>query len=110
MRTKADRMKAFKNIAGGMVSDGMYWRMLQDDFFEAPASATHHGNYPGGLYDHSEMVALTLAAGIERRKGMSDYEFIIKIQNLLISKEACVIDTGSYRDVNAVIIPRLEKK
>lgn len=61
MRTKADRMKAFKNIAGGMVSDGMYWRMLQDDFFEAPASATHHGNYPGGLYDHSEMVALTLA-------------------------------------------------
>ena len=52
----------------------------------------------------------SVAAGIERRKGMSDYEFIIKIQNLLISKEACVIDTGSYRDVNAVIIPRLEKK
>lgn len=61
MRTKADRMKAFKNIAEEMVPDRMYWRMLQDDYFEAPASASHHGNYPGGLYDHSEMVALILA-------------------------------------------------
>lgn len=66
MRTKADRMKAFKNIAGNMIPDKMYWRMLQDDYFEAPASATHHGNYPGGLYDHSEMVALALADYTER--------------------------------------------
>lgn len=66
MRTKADRIKAFKNIVGEMIPDGMYWRMLQDDYFEAPASATHHGNFPGGLYDHSEMVALTLVSMTKR--------------------------------------------
>lgn len=66
MRTKADRIKAFRNIARNSIPDGMYWRMLQDDYFEAPASANHHGNFPGGLYDHSEMVALVLASMTER--------------------------------------------
>ena len=30
-------------------------------YFAAPASSKHHGAYAGGLYDHSELVALTLA-------------------------------------------------
>lgn len=29
-------------------------------YFEAPASSKYHGAYEGGLYDHSELVALTL--------------------------------------------------
>lgn len=29
-------------------------------FFEAPASAKYHGNYPGGLFDHSYNVTLAL--------------------------------------------------
>lgn len=65
MRTTADRIKAFDNIAGyknSIIPDAMYYRMLEDGYFTAPASANHHGNYEGGLYDHSEMVALTLVS------------------------------------------------
>ena len=35
--------------------------LLGAEYFTAPASAKHHGAYEGGLYDHSELVALTLA-------------------------------------------------
>lgn len=36
-------------------------RLKEWGFFDAPASTTHHGNYAGGLYDHSFTVASTLA-------------------------------------------------
>lgn len=31
------------------------------DFYTAPASAKHHGNYPGGLVEHSMNVYRVLA-------------------------------------------------
>lgn len=80
MRTKADRMKAFKNIAGNMIPDKMYWRMLQDDYFEAPASGDYHGNYEGGLYDHSEQVVLKLVeltAGLGLKWSRPESPYII---------------------------------
>lgn len=69
MRTTTDRIKAFDNIVGyknSIIPDAMYYRMLEDGYFTAPASANHHGNYVGGLYDHSEMVALTLVSYTKR--------------------------------------------
>ena len=30
--------------------------LVEEGFFEAPASTKYHGNYPGGLYDHSATV------------------------------------------------------
>ena len=36
-------------------------RLEESGFFTAPASATHHGNYEGGLFDHSLNVAEALA-------------------------------------------------
>ena len=45
---------------GGEVKESLYKFMdtlcFTLDFFEAPASTYYHGNYPGGLYDHSEHV------------------------------------------------------
>ena len=35
--------------------------LKKSDFFTAPASANHHGNYEGGLFDHSYMVMQVLA-------------------------------------------------
>lgn len=63
MRTTAERIAAFDNIVGiknSIMPETMYYRMLSEGYFTAPASMSHHGNYVGGLYDHSEMVALTL--------------------------------------------------
>ena len=35
-------------------------------FFDAPASTKYHGNYPGGLFDHSFAVTKTLLSLTER--------------------------------------------
>lgn len=40
------------------------------DFFEAPASTKYHGDYPGGLFDHSRAVADALSEWAEM--GVSD--------------------------------------
>lgn len=36
--------------------------LMEYGFFSAPASTRHHGNYEGGLFDHSYMVAKVLSA------------------------------------------------
>lgn len=41
---------------------------------------------------------------------MTDTEFRIKIQDLLISEGGYVIDTGNYMNVNEEVIFRLEQK
>uniref|UniRef100_UPI003AB7CC4A hypothetical protein n=1 Tax=Eisenbergiella sp. TaxID=1924109 RepID=UPI003AB7CC4A len=69
MRTTAERIAAFDNIVGiknSIMPETMYYRMLSEGYFTAPASMSHHGNYVGGLYDHSEMVALTLLSFTKR--------------------------------------------
>ena len=48
---------SFHNI---ITSEFRDW-LLDHGFFDAPASATHHGNYEGGLFDHSLTVAFELA-------------------------------------------------
>lgn len=35
--------------------------LLETEFFTAPASTKYHGNYPGGLFDHSMNVAEVLS-------------------------------------------------
>ena len=35
-------------------------RLVEGGFFTAPASTKYHGNYEGGLFDHSVKVAETL--------------------------------------------------
>lgn len=34
--------------------------LVEEGFFEAPASTKYHGNYPGGLYDHASAVTCRL--------------------------------------------------
>ena len=40
------------NIDREGLEDLLEW-LEQEDFFEAPASTRYHGNYPGGLCQHS---------------------------------------------------------
>lgn len=56
MFTKKDRIEQFKTIMKPAFPAGM--KVMIDSlndlgFFEAPASVSHHGNYSGGLFDHS---------------------------------------------------------
>lgn len=41
---------------------------------------------------------------------LSGFDFSILLQNLLVSKDGWVIDTGNYENVNAEVILRLIKR
>jgi hypothetical protein len=46
----------------GMNRDLLYRQLTESDFFTAPASSKYHGNYPGGLCEHSLNVYDNLCA------------------------------------------------
>ena len=55
--TLAERIEKFNNLMGDIVPPEVKKDMLEKGFFTAPASTKYHGNYEGGLFDHSYMVA-----------------------------------------------------
>ena len=61
---KNDRIKAFKALMSGgyqPVQCDHLARLLDGmGFFDAPASTKYHGNFTGGLYEHSEDVTRNL--------------------------------------------------
>lgn len=57
MKTKEDRLKQFweSPIICVLPAEFSKW-LSESEFFTAPASTRFHGNYEGGLFDHSFMV------------------------------------------------------
>lgn len=55
--TLAERIEKFNNFMGDIVPPEVKKDLLDKGFFTAPASTKYHGNYEGGLFDHSYMVA-----------------------------------------------------
>jgi len=52
----SERIEEFMNKVGQYVSaEFMEW-LMEKGFFTAPASTKYHGNYEGGLFDHSVVV------------------------------------------------------
>lgn len=58
--TVDERVELFKQYTKNFVSDDLAQKLIERGFFTAPASTTHHGNYEGGLFDHSLHVAIWL--------------------------------------------------
>lgn len=56
-----DRAQLLKNCYGKHLGEELTDYLLESGFLEKPASISYHGNYPGGLFDHSESVAQVLA-------------------------------------------------
>lgn len=65
--TEAERIKDFKDLLSYQISrklpqshdinwDQFTEWLIENGFFNAPASTKYHGSYPGGLYDHSRAV------------------------------------------------------
>ena len=55
--TYEGRLELFDIIVGSFVPEEVRDDLIKRGFFTAPASANHHGNYSGGLFDHSYEVA-----------------------------------------------------
>ena len=62
--TKKERMNQFMHIMINAMPypqcKSLMDNLLELGFFDAPASTKYHGNYPGGLYDHSVAVTRSL--------------------------------------------------
>ncbi len=55
--TLAERIEKFNSLMGDIVPPEVKKDLLDKGFFTAPASTKYHGNYEGGLFDHSYTVA-----------------------------------------------------
>lgn len=57
MSERDKRVKAFEKLmCGGLSSTDVFMlrnQLMAAGFFTAPASTKYHGNYEGGLFDHS---------------------------------------------------------
>lgn len=58
--TLAERIEKFNNLMGDIVPPEVKRDLLDKGFFTAPTSTKYHGNYEGGLFDHSFEVARIL--------------------------------------------------
>ena len=64
-KNEAERIEEFKKLMMPCISTDRFDEKFIDtlkhsDFFKAPASIRYHGNYEGGLFEHSFMVAVQL--------------------------------------------------
>ena len=57
---KRIRINQFLRFMEGYVPDEMLHWLRETGFFTSPASTKYHGNYEGGLFDHSFAVASEL--------------------------------------------------
>lgn len=64
--TEKNRIEKFENYMGSIVSPENIRRLIDWGFFAAPASTKYHGNYEGGLFDHSFAVMKSLVELSER--------------------------------------------
>ena len=66
--TTEDRKKRFRNVLDVGNIQSIYLEKFMDkmNFFTAPASIGRHGNYEGGLFDHSLCVTQCLISLTER--------------------------------------------
>lgn len=64
MRTYEERIELFSSFLKPHLRernfDALYQWCVENEFFSQAASTKYHGNYPGGLFDHSYNVAETL--------------------------------------------------
>lgn len=58
--TRQDRFELFNNTVRKYISEDLYKYLIDNKFFEQFASTKFHGNYPGGLFDHSACVMKVL--------------------------------------------------
>lgn len=55
-----ERVQRFLSFMRDCVPEKMVDWLIEEGFFTAPASTKYHGNYEGGLFDHSMAVAAEL--------------------------------------------------
>lgn len=115
--TKIERIEQFKKLMGEVFNSVDIEKMILHlntlNFFEAPASISHHGNRSGGLFDHSFCVTqclldLTKRCELKWEKERSPYIIgmfhdLCKCDNYKLMPEGTDPEHWQYN--NAAILP-----
>ena len=97
MKTEIQRLNEFLREAPELIRENntLIDYLTDNGFFKAPASTKYHGNYPGGLYDHSYRVyeqLMWLVGGLDCDFKRPESCFIIAMFH-----DLCKID--QYREI-----------
>ncbi|MEA4831585.1 hypothetical protein SDC9_109054 [bioreactor metagenome] len=70
MKKESERLIDFQDVMQGIASKDFTNWLIGNGFFTAPASTKYHGNYEGGLFDHSLevmecLIEMTAKLGVE---------------------------------------------
>jgi hypothetical protein len=82
--------KALEFIKKDNLNEFVEWLKNETDFFTAPASTQFHGNYEGGLVDHSMIVT---------RFALHNFNFVVKENPDLEYLRESVVFCGLFHDV-----------
>jgi len=82
--------KAVDHIERDGIDNLMHWLETDTDFFSAPASINFHGNYQGGLVQHSILV-LEFA--------LTNFNWILKYKPDYISMKESIIISALFHDI-----------
>jgi len=93
--------KALTYIKREGLTELVNWLETETDFFTAPASTQYHGNYEGGLLEHSMNVV---------RFGLHNLNMIIKTHPDLETLRESVVICGLFHDICKTNYYHLEKK
>lgn len=112
MKNKNDRIEEYKNFMDYRkpIYPVKVETLEKLGFFTAPASTKYHGNYEGGLFDHSLEVASSLVE-MTKRLGLiwdrPESPYIVGMFHDLCKCDAYFwdIETDSYKYNNDIIIP-----
>jgi len=100
-QTRQNFNKAVEYIKREGINNLITWLETETDFFTAPASTNFHGNYEGGLMQHSLNVA---------RFALHNLNMIVKEKPELESLRESAIICGLFHDVCKANTYFLEKK
>lgn len=92
--TTIDRIEKFREL--GFLSEVRVSRLIAEGYFTAPASTKYHGNYKGGLFDHSYEVAKTLVELTEKNNLKWENPFSPWVVGLF--HDLCKMDAYRYID------------
>ena len=117
--TTEERIKKFKEVMVEYVTEPLIQYLIDNGFFTAPASRRHHGNYEGGLFDHSfsvmeELLDMSYELSLEWDKLRSPYivgmfHDICKIDNYIKTEDGYIYNRETvlgHGDKSVVILNR----
>ena len=122
MSERDKRVKAFEKLMrGGLSSTDVFClktQLMAMGFFTAPASTKYHGNYEGGLFDHSftvtsSLLSLTKRMGLNWKRKASPYivgmfHDLCKVDNYTCTKKPALsplLEGDSWEYNNAALLP-----